>query len=69
MPDQSTKRWRKRDQDVAEGDLVEQMTSASFGDEEDDVARIDTHEGMVDEADLLEQAEAVEDDEDYPRDG
>ena len=68
MPDQGTTRRTTRDRDVAEGDLVEQMTPASSGDE-DDAARIDTHDGMVDEADLLEQAEAVEDDEDYPRDG
>lgn len=69
MPDLHTTRRPTRDLDVSEGDLLEQMTPASSSDEEGDEVRIDTHDGMVDEADLLEQAESVEDDEDYPRDG
>lgn len=52
--------------EVAESDLLDQLTPAS-GDEEEGTVRIGNHEGLVDEADLLEQSESVgDDDEDYP---
>lgn len=72
MPDQHTTTSNVAP-DASEGDVLEQMTPASEVDEEGNVTeatpQLDLHDGLVNEADLIEQAAPVEGDEDDYRDG
>lgn len=63
-----------RETEASEGDVVEQLTPSDGETVDEEVVqredRVDTHEGLVNEADLIEQSEPVgDDDEDYPYGG